>query len=167
MAGSALSDQGLEHAYVQKENMDGTELDNHRLVYGDQFCLRSDQIMTSFFVTLAKFCMSFVRGLRDPEFRALFIALAGLLLSGTIFYSTIEGWGLVDSLYFCVMTLSTVGYGDLNPTGPISKIFTIIYILVGLGIFVAFITKMSEQRSRRSHKGNTSEEDEQDEKTTS
>ena len=109
MAGSALSDQGLEHAYVQKENMDGTEFDNHRLVYGDQFCLRSDQIMTSFFVTLAKFCMSFVRGLRDPEFRALFIALAGLLLSGTIFYSTIEGWGLVDSLYFCVMTLSTVG----------------------------------------------------------
>ncbi len=109
--------------------------------------------MTSFFVTLMRFLVKFRRGLRDPEFRVLFISLVGLLLSGTIFYSSVEGWGLIDSLYFCVMTLSTIGYGDLHPTMPLSKIFTIVYVIVGVGLFVAFITKLAAQRRSPGKKG--------------
>jgi len=107
--------------------------------------------MSSFFVTLLRFIVSFGRGLQDPEFRALFISLLALLISGTLFYSSIEGWGLLDSLYFCFITLSTVGYGDLHPTSPLSKVFTIIYLVIGLGIFVAFINKVASQKS---HRGN-------------
>jgi len=103
--------------------------------------------MTSFFVTLFRFCLAFIRGLRDPEFRTLFISLLALLVSGTLFYSTVEGWGVVDSIYFCIMTLSTVGYGDLHPTTELSKIFTIIYLIVGAGIFIGFITKVAAQRN--------------------
>ena len=90
-----------------------------------------------------------MRGLRDPEFRALFVGLVGLLISGTIFYAAVEGWQIVDSLYFWVMTLSAVGYGGLHPTTPVSKIFTIIYLVVGMGIFVGLITKVAEQKRNR------------------
>ena len=102
--------------------------------------------MIRFFLTLWGFLVGFWRGLRDREFRALFLVFLGLLLAGTGFYSSVEGWSLLDSLYFSVMTLSTVGYGDLAPTTELSKMFTIVYILAGAGIFVAFITKVTEGR---------------------
>ena len=108
--------------------------------------------MSSFFLTLARFMRAFVRGLKDAEFRALLFVLVGLLVSGTIFYSTVEGWGILDSLYFSVITLATVGYGDLHPTTPLSKVFTMIYIVLGVGVFVAFITKVTAHETRRRRK---------------
>ena len=39
-----------------------------------------------------------------------------IIISGTFFYSSVEGWSVVDALYFCMMTLTTIGYGDLHPT---------------------------------------------------
>jgi hypothetical protein len=107
-------------------------------------------------MALLRFLVKFRRGLRDAEFRALFVSLISLLLTGTIFYSTVEGWTWLDALYFSVMTLSTVGYGDLHPTVPVSKIFTIIYVVIGVGLFVAFITKVAEQRPHRGRKDDES-----------
>lgn len=103
--------------------------------------------MTSFFLAVLKVIVVFVRGLRDPEFRALFILLFALLISGTIFYTSVERWSVVDALYFSVSTLSTVGYGDLHPTTTLSKIFTLFYLLLGIGVFVGFITKVAQHRS--------------------
>lgn len=103
--------------------------------------------MISFFVTLFRLARAFRHGLADPEFRALFVVLVALIASGTAFYSTVEGWTVVDALYFSVMTLSTVGYGDLAPTTDLSKIYTIVYVLVGVGVFVAFITKLAVVRN--------------------
>ena len=105
--------------------------------------------MSSFLLTIARFLRAFGRGLKDAEFRALLFVLVGLLVSGTIFYSTVEGWGILDSLYFSVITLATVGYGDLHPTTPLSKVFTMVYIVLGVGVFVAFITKVTAQETRR------------------
>ncbi len=105
--------------------------------------------MTSLFLTLARFIRAFGHGLKDAEFRALLFVLASLLVSGTIFYSTVEGWGILDSLYFSVITLATVGFGDLHPTTPLSKVFTMVYIVLGVGVFIAFITKVTGQETRR------------------
>ena len=105
--------------------------------------------MSSFVLTLVRFIRAFGRGLKDAEFRALLLVLVGLLVSGTIFYSTVEGWGILDSLYFSVTTLATVGYGDLHPTTPLSKLFTMLYIVLGVGVFVAFITKVTANQTRR------------------
>jgi voltage-gated potassium channel len=89
------------------------------------------------------------RGLRDDEeFRALVIAAVVVLASGTSFYSTVEGWSLLDALYFCTIVLTTVGLGDLTPETAAGKIFTIGYVLVGIGILLAFVDRVAEQRGR-------------------
>ena len=105
--------------------------------------------MTSFFITLMRFFGAFARSLKDPEFRAMFAVLVGLLLSGTMFYVAVEGWTVIDALYFSVMTLATVGYGDLAPSTDLSKIFTVMYVIVGAGVFLSFIAKLQVLRARK------------------
>ena len=100
--------------------------------------------MVSFLLTLWRFAKSLVRSLADEEFRALFILVVVLLVSGTVFYSFVEGWGVIDSLYFSVITLTTIGYGDLYPSNALSKVFTILYVLMGAGALVFFIQKLAE-----------------------
>jgi voltage-gated potassium channel Kch len=54
----------------------------------------------------------------------------------------------LDSLYFRVVTLTTVGYGDLSPQTSIGKIFTMIYIILGLGILSSFIVLLADHQSK-------------------
>jgi len=67
---------------------------------------------------------------------------------GTVFYHYAEGWSWVDSYYFSIITLTTVGYGDLSPTTPLSKIFTSFYIISGLGIIFSFMDSFFRYRLR-------------------
>ena len=96
-------------------------------------------------------------GLTDPKFRAMGYLVIVLLGSGTVFYRITERWSVLDSLYFSVITLATVGYGDLAPTKTPTKIFTIVYIFIGLGIVFAFFSMiatnaLSAQVERRERK---------------
>jgi hypothetical protein len=68
-----------------------------------------------------------------------------LVLTGTIFYWRFEDWTIIEALYCCVVTLTTVGYGDLSPTTAGTQIFTIVYILTGFGVLVALLTSVAEQ----------------------
>jgi voltage-gated potassium channel Kch len=43
------------------------------------------------------------------------------------------------------VTLTTVGYGDLHPTTAGTEIFTIFYILTGIGVFVALLASIAQQ----------------------
>ena len=60
--------------------------------------------------------------------------ILGFLAIGATYFAYAEGWHWMDSLYFCVVTLLTVGYGDYVPTSAGAKVFTIVYILVGLSL---------------------------------
>ncbi len=67
-----------------------------------------------------------------------------LLLVGTIFYMIFEKWSMIDSLYFCVVTMATVGYGDFSPHTTVGKLFTIVYIFLSIGTFVALCTQLAD-----------------------
>ena len=83
------------------------------------------------------------RGLRDPEFRQICVMAALVLSMGTFFYWRVEHWSLVDSFYFSVVTLATVGFGDLHPSTNASKLFTAAYIVFGVGILIAFYSRLA------------------------
>jgi len=85
------------------------------------------------------------RGFRDAETEALILLLAIVLGIGTLFYNQIEHWNLLDSLYFTVITLTTVGYGDLAPKTDIGKMFTIGYVFAGLILILGFINSIVKQ----------------------
>ncbi|MCB9261803.1 MAG: two pore domain potassium channel family protein [Flavobacteriales bacterium] len=76
---------------------------------------------------------------KDKEYRELILVCLFVVISGSVFYHFVEGWGWVDSVYFSVVTLTTVGFGDLAPQTDMGKIFTIFYILVGIGIILGFV----------------------------
>ncbi len=98
--------------------------------------------MISFFLTLFRLVKVIVLGIKnDNDFRFLFFFINILLVSATIFYVRVEQWTIIDSLYFSVMTMSTIGYGDLVPTTDVSKVFTIIFSFLSIGSFVAFTAK--------------------------
>ena len=91
----------------------------------------------------------------DDAFRATLFLFVGLLVAGTVVYSIVEGWSPLDSLYFSVVTLATVGYGDLHPVTDLGKAFTIVYILTGVGVLVVFASRvvntMVDRRSEVVH----------------
>ena len=60
------------------------------------------------------------------------IALAGLVFIGTLWYRIVEKWSLSESAYMTIITLSTVGFSEVNQLGDRGRIFTICLILMGV-----------------------------------
>ncbi len=102
---------------------------------------------------------------RKQEIRGLLLIAFITILSGTWFYHqfepTITTW--VDAYYFTVITLTTIGYGDFSPTTPLTKIFTTLYVFIGLGIIAGLIglvgETMIEDANRTRAKRNTQTQD--------
>lgn len=60
--------------------------------------------------------------------------LVVVLLVGTVSYHYVEGWRYLDSLYFTVVTITTIGYGDFVPQTDLGKVLTIIFPFLGIGM---------------------------------
>jgi Ion channel len=69
-----------------------------------------------------------------------------------------EDWMIIEALYFCIVTLATVGYGDLTPTSAGTQIFTIVYILTGFGLLAALLTSVAQQYPRQKAEGGAAKE---------
>ena len=78
----------------------------------------------------------------DPAYRSLIFVTNFFLVIGTVAYHYIEGWTWLDSLYFSVITLTTIGYGDFSPQTPLGKLFTMGYIIIGVALILGFINTL-------------------------
>ncbi|WP_285012513.1 potassium channel family protein [Lactococcus formosensis] len=108
--------------------------------------------MLSLLIATKKLVTSFSFILKKDDTKALFFLIVTTLMSGTIFYSTVEKFSILDALYLSFMTLTTIGYGDLHPITAMGKIFTMIYATVGLGIMAMFISVIAKAFIYSKHK---------------
>jgi voltage-gated potassium channel Kch len=72
-----------------------------------------------------------------------------MIVIGTAVFHWLEGWSWIDSLYFSVVTLTTVGYGDFAPTDPLTRILAVFYILSGIGMLFSLIDVIADKRLSR------------------
>ena len=72
------------------------------------------------------------------------IALAGVFLIGTLWYWLVEGWSWEDAAYMTVITLATVGFGEIHPLGNRGRLFTISLILMGVVSIGYIVNRFTE-----------------------
>ncbi|MBK5100237.1 MAG: two pore domain potassium channel family protein, partial [Desulfobacteraceae bacterium] len=84
--------------------------------------------------------------------RVFLIMLFFIIVLGTIGFMYIEGLSLADALYFCIVTIATVGYGDIHPASQAGKIVTILLIICGVGTFLGVVANATEMFMNRREK---------------
>lgn len=67
-----------------------------------------------------------------------------LIVLGTLGYMAIEGWNFLDSLFMTVTTLTTVGYGEVHPLTVAGRIYTMVLLLLGVGLILYIMTDVAE-----------------------
>ncbi|MDW7732338.1 MAG: potassium channel family protein [Methanolobus sp.] len=72
--------------------------------------------------------------LLDKEARPIFVYALFNILIGAFLFNRLEGWSFFDSIYFVVITLTTIGYGDFAPTTQITRFLTIFFAINGIAI---------------------------------
>ena len=82
--------------------------------------------------------------LSDKSVQGILAITVAIVLWASVFYHFVEGWAWIDSIYFSVVTISTVGFGDFSPETSAGKIFTMFYIIIGLGVFVTAATTIAD-----------------------
>ena len=66
-----------------------------------------------------------------------------LLSIGTIGFMFIEKFSLTDAIYFSIVTMATVGYGDIHPQSEIGKILALLIIVGGVGAFLSMVASIT------------------------
>ena len=83
----------------------------------------------------------------EPSRREIFLAVFALLLlfaTGTVGYVLLEGWSVTDGLYMTFITLSTIGFQEVNPLSDAGRFFTFALGATGIGI-LSFVAIRSAQ----------------------
>lgn len=80
-------------------------------------------------------------------YRYLLLIAFLTLATGTVVYHLVEKFSWLNSYYFSVITLATVGYGDFVPHTNFGKIFTTFYVFVGVGIITTFISMTMKRQA--------------------
>ena len=70
--------------------------------------------------------------------------LAVLTTVGTGWFWLVEGWSLLDASFMTVITLSTVGYDEVKPLTDRSRVFVMVYLVCGLGVFLFAVVQLGE-----------------------
>jgi Trk-type K+ transport system membrane component len=98
--------------------------------------------------------MSYQRAQADDgltrHYTWLGVAAAALVALGTVVFRWLEDdWSWVDSFYFSVVAVTTVGFGDFSPTTDASKLFAVFYILIGISLIATALNGRLRRSERR------------------
>ncbi|MFC1953555.1 potassium channel family protein [Chloroflexota bacterium] len=87
--------------------------------------------------------------LKTQHLRMMVLLPVSVVLIGTVGFMILEKLPFVDALYFTIVTISTVGYGDITPATTLSKIFGVFLIIIGIGVFLTIVTSVAEMLVQR------------------
>ena len=87
------------------------------------------------------------------------LVIVAYVVGGALLFSEWEGWGMLDGSYFCFITLSTIGFGDMVPgsnfeenpneesVGPVNNKFVLcsLYIIIGMALIAMCFNLMQEK----------------------
>lgn len=79
-----------------------------------------------------------VRKFAKTDFFKAFIYIVIAVSVATIGFSYLEGRSLADSIYWAIITLTTIGYGDITPVTFAGRIFSLVIALLGIGVIAIF-----------------------------
>jgi voltage-gated potassium channel len=83
-------------------------------------------------------------GFRAPRVLALLSVSAVIAVTNALVCMWLEDWDFVDALYFSVVSMATVGYGDLSPQTDVGKLANIPFLVIGIGVFVLTVTELAK-----------------------
>lgn len=87
----------------------------------------------------------------EIRFKQVFVLLVGYLGAGTLCFFLImhqikgeKTNGVLDSIYFCIVTMTTVGYGDLVPHSTLAKLLACVYVFFGMALVGLILGKAAD-----------------------
>ncbi|OPX67441.1 MAG: Calcium-gated potassium channel MthK [Methanoregulaceae archaeon PtaB.Bin009] len=97
-------------------------------------------------------------GSYERRLQAYIVLLVSVVVIGVAGFSLLEGFSPLDSFYLTIVTIATVGYGDLHPATEAGKVLAVVVIVAGVGCFVGLVANVVEhiafrkERARRRQK---------------
>ena len=95
-----------------------------------------------------------MRRILESKIRLAIALIFLVILSGIIGFRFLYDYTWVDALYMTIITISTVGYGEVQPMGAYGKIFTSVFIISGLFIFGFGLSTITEHILNKNNIGN-------------
>jgi voltage-gated potassium channel len=99
-------------------------------------------------VNLPRLDMARIRAAKD-KWGTLFNLVLGfclmvvVFLAGLFIFMRVEGWNFIDSFYMMVITLSTVGFGEIHPLSEKGRLLTALVIICGVGNFAFIVSSFT------------------------
>ncbi|HOT04064.1 MAG TPA: potassium channel family protein [Methanolinea sp.] len=88
-------------------------------------------------------------GSYERRLQAYIVLLFSVVVIGVAGFSLLEGFTPLDSFYLTIVTIATVGYGDLHPATDAGKVLAVVVIIAGVGCFVGLVANVVEHISFR------------------
>ncbi len=80
----------------------------------------------------------------NTRFKIFLAVFFTVMVFGTLGFMYVENRSLADSFYFVIVTMATVGYGDIHPVTGAGKAIALIVIVMGVGTFLGVIANATE-----------------------
>lgn len=100
--------------------------------------------------------------IQNPLFkiRIILATLFAMIVGGTALFHYLENYTFIQSFYFTVTTMTTVGYGDIVPTNDTTRLVVSFYILIAVSLYMSLVThfgihylQFHEKRTLKKKKG--------------